>query len=183
MWNITTPTGHNVPFEEIDSYRSRAQVLERLRPLLESQGHGSLLPTIERDFASQDPLPGVDGIETWGPAAVAFFNIPEVDETVSSLQFGRIGETARGEVVNALTWVSFFERESIAFHSPEVIVADVSGLDEIEITGPVLSGETDPNLPPARSFLEWREYIGSGRRNRVRDLARGDGKQSPDSVA
>jgi hypothetical protein len=164
MWRLTGTTANgrtvDVPFVEIETLVPRSRVLNAARRLLQQRAGPSPLATLEREIASEDPLPGIDGIDSWGAQAADSIGPPEL---LSGLQFHRIGQTAAGLEVMGLTWFDAPSPSAMAFHPPDTIIADVSGLQEVVFTE---SGGTQLEIiePYERSatFLEWRAYLGAG---------------------
>lgn len=154
MWRATgnTPDGKsaNVPLREIDELDSRDHLLSAVRQLLSSRTEASL-NTLARELASEDPLPGIDGIDTWGEQAAELIGPPALGH---GLEYGRYGETASGREIHALSWVDNVGDRTTAFHCPEAIVADVTGFRDIDILAPHTPFE-------GRLFLEWRGYLGT----------------------
>jgi pimeloyl-ACP methyl ester carboxylesterase len=125
--------------------------------------HGRVAPveTMAREIRTEDPLPGIDTIESWGANAVELVGTPE--KMLSGLNFQRIGQIATGQEIRGLVWTHLRSPAAIAFHAPEALVADVSGLQEVIFTESG-SGQQEPIKPftEQASFIEWRAYIGSG---------------------
>jgi hypothetical protein len=163
MWDLTGTTADGretaVPFHEIDKLVSREQVLTEASRLTQIGGAAAPLTALAREIGADDPLPGIDGIDTWGGKAVEL--IGGMGERWD-LRFERIGHTERGDEVRGLTWGDGLGDRSLAFHKPEAIVADVSGLREINITEVANLSESDEASDGEFTFLEWRVYLGSG---------------------
>lgn len=158
MWGVTGKTlagqSVDVPFREVGEVHSRDHLLSEVRQFLSSSLDVSI-NAFARELASADPLPGIDGIETWGEKALELIGPPTLG---AGLEYGRVGETARGGEIRGLSWV-FLDDRTTAFHFPEAVVADVTGLQDIDILG-----EASVAVPPGcpvRFFLEWRAYLGT----------------------
>jgi hypothetical protein len=157
MWRATgrTTDGKSVDVSilEIGELQSRDQLLSEARRFLPPLAS---IDTFARELEAADPLPGIDAIERWGEIALALFGPPELG---AGLEYGRVAETASGREIRGLSWV-FLNDRTVAFHLPEAIVVDVTGLEDINIVG-----EADVAAPPdvpVQLFLEWRAYLGTG---------------------
>ena len=149
MWAIKGRDGQGntreVKFTEVAS-ASRAAILEKFRGVME----GEIPEPFLRELEQPDPIPGVDGIEYWGERASELVGRDR-------LIYGPFLKTMDGRDIPALTMP---EAEALAFHYPEALVADVSGLRDLEISAP-------PGPPPGREtgsgmILESRIYSGGG---------------------
>ncbi|BFU95666.1 MAG: hypothetical protein NTNFB02_23880 [Nitrospira sp.] len=98
MWRATgkAPDGRSVtvPLHEVRELHSRDQLLSQVRQFLSSREEASI-NTFARELASADPLPGIDGIETWGEKAIELIGPPRLG---AGLEYGRVGETADGGI-------------------------------------------------------------------------------------
>jgi pimeloyl-ACP methyl ester carboxylesterase len=149
-----------VPSKEIDRLVSRGQVYETARGLLRP-GRGSPLGTLERELGAPDVLPGIDGVESWGRAAAELIGPPRYGsglEVVSSLR------TREGYEIPSLRWIDEPDETVEAFHWPEAVVVDISGVRELQIKAPERVWLEDYYYAgrDRRTCFEWRAYLGTG---------------------
>ena len=150
MWKIqgrgADGKSREVKFIELES-SSRPLTRIRFRDVM----GGKTSELFDQEMESPDPLPGVDGIESWGGRAAEMVG-------GDRLAYGTIGKTDKDEDVPGLTFTHGFETAGLAFHSPEVLLADVSGITDLEISAdhPPLA-PTEP-FTLAGSVLESRIY-------------------------
>jgi pimeloyl-ACP methyl ester carboxylesterase len=148
----------DVPQVQIPEGHERDAILVAARDL---QAPAGLVGRLGEELGSPHPLPGIDGTERWGERAAELIGPPRLG---SGVEFTRLGQLETGEPISALVWTEVLETRGIAFHWPDAIVADVSGLEEIDIvdendvTRPLEGAE----LPGHDATLEWRLYSGSG---------------------
>jgi pimeloyl-ACP methyl ester carboxylesterase len=145
MWNITSldENGERRTIHFLEVEPSRTDVAAALNDVM----RGETFESFRSEVQQPDPLPGIEGTESWGEQAV-----------------GLIGGHVRLDRIQILTEVSVpaIQTEySMAYHDPTVLVANVSEEKEIEISkeGIALYDPVGPYYRfPAESFLEARLY-------------------------
>src|SRR4029077_10755205 len=162
-----------VPSKEIDRLVSRGQVYETARGLL-PPGRGSPLGTLERELGATDVLPGIDGVESWGRAAAELIGPPQ---SGSGLEVVSLLRTWEGHEIPSLLWPEVTDEGVEAFHWPEALVVDISGVRELQIRAPEHVWLEDYNYAgrDRRTCFELRVYLGTGT-----PAAEGDSEFDPD---
>jgi pimeloyl-ACP methyl ester carboxylesterase len=124
---------------------------------------GEVWQTFDAELEEQNPLPGVDGIEYWGrPAAAPVSNEvggeipPDVSE--ADLEYLELPD-ASGKPTPTLRY-SEGSDEAFAFHEREAVVANVTGLKEIEITQDERHTSPLADRGQISRRLEFRHYAG-----------------------
>lgn len=159
MWHATGTASDGQIFDvlvhEIQPADSRDELLKEARAFLGPR-HSHAVATLAHELTSEDPLPGIDGVDRWGKRAAELVGPPDFG---GGLVYGPIGKAEDGQVISALSWVFLGDRTT-AFHLPEVVIADISGLSQIEVDyEPRIT--LSPDDGPARFFFEWRVYLGT----------------------
>jgi hypothetical protein len=149
MWHIEGRDAEgnirDVKFTELNS-ASRPAIRARFHDIM-----GARTPEVfEWEMESPDPLPGIDGIEFWGARAAELLG-PD------RLAYRPIATTDKGHVVPGILFNHIRETTSIAFHAPEVLMADVSGIRELKISGHHTSA-LPSDFTSSGSVLESRIY-------------------------
>jgi pimeloyl-ACP methyl ester carboxylesterase len=143
MWTITGTddqgTRREVRSKEIDR-ASHGDVYNAIREFT-----GDVPEALRREIETRDPLPGIDGIESWGETAAA----------LSAGQFDYFPSYVPTNDGGSLPAIGLRQSESVAFHYPETLVVDTAGLRELEILalGSDLFGDT-----PSGIVMEGRAY-------------------------
>lgn len=160
MWTVfgVDEAGREQPvsWRSLESFEGRDQIARAAEELQASATVPLPLTALYRDIESDDAIVGIDGIERWGRRAA--------EQLGPQLVFDRIGMTADGRELEGLMWFGNRGLEAVAFHWPEAVVADVSGLGEIRVVdaNDVTPGGEIDELPFAEASFEWRLYAGSG---------------------
>jgi pimeloyl-ACP methyl ester carboxylesterase len=123
--------------------------------------------TFDADMARPDPLPGVDGIDQWGRQAAAppgregtSSNEPAPPEiSEADLEYLELPDAESEQRVPALRY-SEGTAAAIAFHERQAVVADVTGLKEIEVTRDQDRYPRLPDVGPTSGRVEFRQYAG-----------------------
>jgi len=144
-------------FAEVSEGGSRQSIEAAVR-----DATGGRIPSVlKRELSGEDPVPGIDGIGRWGARAVELVGPPKPGSGLVLLPDTL--KTWKGEALPALVWAYGEMPVALVFYFPEAIVADVSGLTEIEISSD--SAGTMPLFEPFKRWqmlLEWRAYLGEG---------------------
>src|SRR6516164_7215841 len=126
MWRISgrddEGRSRELRFAEIET-SSRTAIRGAVREVM----GGETSEVLEREMESPDPLPGLDGIESWGATAAQLFG----PDGAHDVAYGQIGTAEDGRPVPGLFFNDVFGTASMAYHSPEAVVADVTGVREL----------------------------------------------------
>jgi len=113
---------------------------------------GTSSEIFDREMAHQDPLPGVDGIESWGNRAA---DLTGPDGLLYDAQLAK----TESQDVPGLLLQQAGQTMAFAFHAPEVLVADVTGARQLEISaGHPTTGPAGPPFTMSGALLEARIY-------------------------
>src|SRR5258708_1139643 len=123
MWHIrgkdAQGESHEIAFTAVDRL-TRQGIPQAIGEIT-----GAQIPDLlRRELDDPDPLPGIDGIESWGSKAAE-----RVGRGVVS--YGSF--TSENKELPAIGFQGPHETPALAFHSPEVLVANVDGMRELEI--------------------------------------------------
>src|SRR5262249_31864832 len=140
-----------------DANRGRIETLAR--DVLPREVRSALQADLEA--ARSTPIPGIDGIDSWGPRAAEF--VGAFDE--GGLRFTDTGGPhaevdAEGFPIPALIWDEHGARAT-AFHERDALVADVSGFRDLKLRND--ESPTSAQLDAQDlSFCEFRSYTPHG---------------------
>jgi hypothetical protein len=141
VWQFKGKDAHgrhrDVAFTEVD-FTHRSTIQETFHKVMGAK----TFKLFEAEIEQPDALLGIDGIESWGAKAAGLIN-----STVFNVGYGPVATTDQGANVSGITATAPYGAMSLAFHSPEVLVADVSGIQELEI-----SAEHSITVPPSARF-------------------------------
>jgi pimeloyl-ACP methyl ester carboxylesterase len=160
MWRGLGRTGEDgpweeIPFRELHGEITRERIAAEVRELVPGV---PVLGAFEHELDAEGPLPGIDGIERWGA------RVAELGAEGVTLTYRRLGRTDEGDDIFGLSLIDRGETTAIAFHTPEAIVADVSGVSELSVVD--VDGVTAPSIASPfahqEAVLECRLYLGNG---------------------
>jgi hypothetical protein len=153
MWRISgrddEGRSRELRFAEIET-SSRTAIRGAVREVM----GGETSEVLEREMESPDPLPGLDGIESWGATAAQLFG----PDGAHDVAYGQIGTAEDGRPVPGLFFNDVFGTASMAYHSPEAVVADVTGVRELEISSDHEASPPQALFTLTGSILESRVY-------------------------
>ena len=126
--NITRIIGISADDQEVEARfhvvdtPDRSEILKRVRELMGDGGDGSLL----RELETPEPLLGIDGVDTWSAQAA---ELVRDDRSGSTLRY-----EANGGEEPRITWLQEGKEMAQAYHCPQVLIIDVTGLARLEIS-------------------------------------------------